>query len=76
MKGLGSPTPCNPCRAMAVCTTCTRFAPDLPHLPESRPHTVCIDGTSVMRGRRCDMFSPRVVPIVWSPKKESAYACR
>jgi len=48
-------TPCHPRNPLQQCTRCARYRPDMPHLPESRPHVVCIDAT-VLGRRFCPMW--------------------
>lgn len=60
--------PCNPRNALPICPTCNRHKPWIPHLPESRPNTVCIDATVTARNGVCGMHEARTVAVHWTER--------
>jgi hypothetical protein len=58
-------TPCNPLKPLPTCPTCARYSPQLPHLAECRPLTVCIDATVTTKGGICTLHKAKPMPVLW-----------
>ena len=64
-------TPCNPVKPLAICPTCARHSPGIPHDPHFRDQ-LCMDATTVARDNRCTLHVQRAVPVQWWNREELA----
>lgn len=63
-------TPCNPRAPLAICPTCERHMPRIPHGAECRPTAVCIDASVTAVDGRRPLFESKPGLTLWPERTD------